>query len=396
MSTQAAPACQGLRVVDASRVLAGPYCGAILADLGADVIRVEHPTQMDEIRSWSPVVDGVAAPFIAVNHSKRGVAIDLSLADGQEAFRRLLATADVFIDNYRPGTLDRFGFGREALKAINPRLIHCSVRAFPVGANSENLPGYEASIQAFTGIMSFTGEEGGEPVRCGPSVVDMGTGMAATIAVLAALRQRDQTGLGGAVEPALLRTATNLMAFQVASYSLGGVIPERRGSGHPSLVPYGAFPTADGPILLAASNDRLWARLWRLIEPGDGAIAYPTLAERVIHRDAVNARVRDGFARWKRQPLMDALTEAGIPAAPVQTVDEYMADPSLERCGVLERLALSADSDVRIAGRLFGGDLTSSPRSAPPAIGQHTDEVLESLGYSADDLARLRKARAVR
>ena len=394
---KAAPACHGLRVIDASRVLAGPYCGAILADLGADVIRVEHPTQMDEIRSWSPVVDGVAAPFIAVNHSKRGVAIDLSLADGQEAFRRLLATADVFIDNYRPGTLERFGFGREALRAINPRLIHCSVRAFPAGASSENLPGYEASIQAFSGIMSFTGEEDGEPARCGPSVVDMGTGMAATIAVLAALRQRDQTGLGGAVEPALLRTATNLMGFQVASYSLGGVIPQRRGSGHPSLVPYGAFLTADGPVLLAASNDRLWARLWPLIDAsGDGAIAYPTLAERVLHRDAVNALVREGFGRWRRQPLLDALTDAGIPAAPVQTVDEYMADPSLERCGVLERLALSADSDVRIAGRLFGGELAASPRSAPPAIGEHTDEILASLGYNADDVARLKKSGAVR
>jgi crotonobetainyl-CoA:carnitine CoA-transferase CaiB-like acyl-CoA transferase len=212
------------------------------------------------------------------------------------------------------------------------------------------------------------------------------------------LRQRDQTGLGGYVEPALLRTATNLMAFQVASYSLGHVIPQRRGSGHPSLVPYGAFPTADGPVLLAASNDRLWARLWRLIDTsgGETAIAYPTLAERVTNRDAVNRLVRDGFARRPRQALLQALTEAGIPAAPVQTVDEYMSDPSLENCGVLERLALSADSDIRIAGRLFGGELSRAPRSAPPSIGQHTEEILETLGYDSGDLARLRKAGAVR
>lgn len=389
-------ACAGLRVVDASRVLAGPYCGSLLADLGADVIRVEHPIQMDEIRAWSPVVDGIAAPFVAVNHSKRGIAIDLAAAGGQDVFRRLLATADVLIDNYRPGTLERFGFGPDVLRQINRRLVHCSIRAFPRGTRDEHLPGYEASIQAYSGIMSITGEHDHEPARCGPSVVDIGTGMASTIAILAALRVREQTGMGTYVEPALLRTATNLMGFQVASHSLGGTVPQRRGSGHPSLVPYGTFPTQDGPILLAASNDRLWSRLWVVLSPDTpGAPPYPSLAERVVNREAVNALVRGKTITWTRKDLLDQLIGAGIPAAPVQTLPEYLADESLEPAGVIETLALSGSQDIQLPGPLFGGEVIGLERYAPPTIGQHTAALLAELGYSPADLARLQSEGAV-
>ncbi|GGC78003.1 CaiB/BaiF CoA transferase family protein [Chelatococcus reniformis] len=389
-------ACRGLRVIDTSRVLAGPFCGTILADLGADVIRVEHPVQMDEVRSWSPVVDGVAAAFIAVNHSKRGIAIDLAQKEGQEIFRRLLATADVLIDNYRPGTLERFGFGRGVIEALNPRLVHCAIRAFPTGTSAEALPGYEASIQAYSGIMAMTGEPDGEPVRCGPSVVDMSTGLVATIAILAALRERDVTGRGGRVEPALLRTATNLMGFQLASYAHGGVPPRRQGSGHASLVPYGTFHTADGPVLLAASNDRLWARLWDVLEPDAGAERpYPTLAERAAARAAVNQLVAAKVAGWSRDALLAALIAAGVPAAPVQTLPEYMADPTLEHAGVLERIALPRARDIQIAGRLFGADAPLRPRRPPPELGEHTMQILADLGYGADERERLERAGVV-
>jgi crotonobetainyl-CoA:carnitine CoA-transferase CaiB-like acyl-CoA transferase len=389
-------ACQGLRIIDTSRVLAGPYCGAILADLGADVIRVEHPTQMDEVRSWPPVVDGVAAAFVAVNHTKRGIAIDLSVAEGHEVFCRLLTTADVLVDNYRPGTLERFGLGRAVLRRINPRLIHCAIRAFPTGTLGENLPGYEASIQAYSGIMSITGEHDREPARCGPSVVDLGTGLASTIAILAALRERDQTGVGSYIEPALLRTATNLLGFQLASFSLGGVIPQRRGSGHASLVPYGTFQAADGPILLAASNDSLWSRLWNILDPTSGGKPpFPTLAERVAERETVNDLVRAKIEGWFRQDLLDTLIGAGIPAAPVQTLPEYMADPSLESAGVIERIQISPSREIHLAGRLFGGDTAKRQRRPPPTLGQHTAEVLASLGYLPTDYERLKAAGVV-
>lgn len=393
---KARPPLSGVRVVDTSRVLAGPFCGAILADLGAEVVRLEHPEQTDEVRGWAPVVDGTAAAFAAVNHSKRGIGVDLSHPGGARVFSRLLGTADVLIDNYRPGTLEKFGFGPSALRDISPRLIHCAIRAFPTGTRDEDLPGYEAAIQAYSGIMDLTGERGGDPVRCGPSVVDLGTGMASAIAVLAALRQRDRTGQGGRVEPALLRTATNLVNFQLAAYSLGGVLPRRFGSGHPSLVPYGTFHAADGPVLLAASNDRLWARMWRILSPADATTPWPSLAERVDNRDALNGMIAGKVCTWKRGDLLAALVAAGIPAAPVQTLPEYLADETLETAGVVERLPLHGGRDVLLAGRLFAGDLPGIARRRPPAIGEHTDEVLAQLGFDADELSRLRAAGAIR
>jgi formyl-CoA transferase/CoA:oxalate CoA-transferase len=392
---QIGPPLSGVRIIDASRVLAGPFCGAILADLGAEVIRMEHPEQMDEVRGWAPVVDGTAAAFAAVNHSKHGIGVDLSHPGGAEIFKRLLRTSDVLIDNYRPGTLAKFGFDWPVLHRINPRLIHCSIRAFPTGTRDENLPGYEAAIQAYSGIMSMTGERNGDPVRCGPSVVDLGTGMASAIAVLAALRQRERTGQGSYVEPALLRTATNLVNFQLAAYSLGGILPQRFGSGHPSLVPYGTFHTADGPVLLAASNDRLWLRMWRILFPGEET-RYATLAERVTNRDALNGLLAGKVCMWKRDDLLAKLFSAGIPAAPVQTLPEYLADETLETAGVVERVALRNDREILLAGSLFGGDLPKRRRYRPPAVGEHTDDVLSELGVAAGELSRLREAGAIR
>jgi len=381
----------GVRVIDASRVLAGPFCGSLLADLGADVIRVEHPTKHDEVRSWAPARNGVSAAFAAVNHSKRGVVVDLSRPEGLDVFRRLLATGDVLIENFRPGTLERLGLDRTALNDCNPRLIHCAIRAFPAGTAAEGLPGYEASLQAYSGIMSVTGENDGDPVRCGVSVVDLGTGMASTIAVLAALRERDRTGRGQYVEPALLRTATNFLNYQIAGYSLAHVLPQRFGSGHEALVPYKNFRCADGALLIAAGNDRLWARLCETLalrNEGD-ALPFPTLAARIANRERVNDLVGAAVAERKRQDVLDALIAAGIPSAPVNTVGEYAGDESLLQAGVLENVRMS-EQDVALAGALFGADFLPRARRAPPALGEHTDNVLQSLGFSAAEIAQLR------
>lgn len=387
----------GVRVVDLSRVLAGPFCSSILADLGAEVIRVEHPTMQDEVRSWLPMTNGVSAAFAAVNHSKRGVVIDLRKADGLAVFKRLLATADVLLENFRAGTLDRLGLGRDALAAVNPSLIHCSVRAFPAGTSGENLPGYEASLQAYSGVMSVTGEHDGEPVRCGVSVIDLGTGMASAIAILSALRERDRTGKGQYVEPALLRTATNLLNYQIAGYALANVLPQRYGSGHEALVPYRAFQCADGALMIAAGNDRLWARLCEVLALTDdrGAVPFSTLATRIANRDAVNARVGSAVAQRRRQDVLEQLTVAGIPCAPVNTIDQYVSDPTLLGAGVLENVEVTEGSEAALAGTLFAADFLPHARTAPPRVGEHSRDVLQSLGYSEADIRALADSGAI-
>lgn len=387
----------GIRVIDLSRVLAGPYCGSILADLGADVIRVEHPTQRDEVRSWAPAVDGVSAAFVAVNHSKRGMVIDLANAGGAGVFKKLVATADVLVENFRHGTLERFGLGPDTLAGINPRLVHCAIRAFPAGTAGEKLPGYEASMQARTGMMSLTGEHDGEPVRCGVSVVDLGTGLASVIAVLSALRERDRTGRGQRVEPALLRTATNFINYQIAGYSLGNVIPERYGSGHQILAPYGNFHCADGTVLIAAGNDRLWGKLCEVLTltGADGKQPYPLLALRIANRDAVNTLVSNAVATRKREDVLAVLMSAGIPCAPVNNIAEYMSDATLVTAHVLEKLALSEERSVTLAGPLFAADFLPDKRHAPPRLDEHTDDVLRSLGYADAEIKKLRESSAV-
>ena len=387
----------GIRVIDLSRVLAGPYCGSVLADLGADVIRVEHPTQRDEVRTWAPVVDGMSAAFAAVNHSKRGVVIDLANAEGAGVFKKLIASADVLVENFRPGTLERFGVGHDTLLGINPRLVHCAIRAFPADTAGEKLPGYEASMQARTGMMSLTGEHDGEPVRCGVSVVDLGTGLASVIAVLSALRERDRTGRGQLVEPALLRTAANFINYQIAGYSLANVIPERYGSGHQLLAPYGNFHCADGAVLIAAGNDRLWAKLCEALALYDSAgnMPYPMLALRIANRDAVNGLVGAAVSARKRQDVLDVLIAAGIPCAPVNNIAEFMSDATLERAHVLDTLRLQDDKSVTLAGPLFAADFLPTNRREPPRLDQHTDEVLRGLGYAETEIQKLRESRAV-
>jgi crotonobetainyl-CoA:carnitine CoA-transferase CaiB-like acyl-CoA transferase len=396
-SDQAAGPLRGIRVLDLSRVLAGPFCGSLLADLGADVVRVEHPTKLDEVRSWAPRVDGLSAPFAAVNYSKRGVVVDLSNPDGAGVFRKLVATADVLLENFRPGTLERLGLGRDVLGKLNPKLIYCGIRAFPTGTAGAELPGYEASMQARSGIMSVTGEHDGDPVRCGVSVVDLGTGMASVIAILAALRERDRTGNGQYVEPALMRTAANFLNYQIAGYTMAGVLPQRYGSGHEALVPYRNFKCADGAVLIAAGNDRLWARLCKVLALQDdaGAVPYPTLASRIAARDTVNGIVGKAVAQKTRQDLLDALDAEGIPCAPVNTIAGFVDDATLVPARVLDRVQVAEGKESDLAGPLFAADFLSATRFAPPRLGQHTDEVLVSLGYSRTEIELLRNKGAI-
>jgi crotonobetainyl-CoA:carnitine CoA-transferase CaiB-like acyl-CoA transferase len=295
------------------------------------------------------------------------------------------------------GTLERLGLGEEVLKTLYPRLIHCAVRAFPDGVADADLPGYEASIQAYTGIMHATGEHGREPVRCGPSMVDLSTGLSALISILVALRERDRLGTGQYVEPALLRTATQLLGPQVTGYFMAEVLPVRYGSGHERLVPYQNFQCSDGFLLIAAGNDRLWEKLCKVLAIADGAdgLPYPTLASRTRNREVVVTLVASRVAQRTRSELRQALGAAGIPCAPVNDIGEYLSQPGLREAGVLQ--PLSEDGQFTLPGMLFGSETVPAPqRTLPPATGEHTVEILAELGIGLPEIERLRAQGTIR
>lgn len=383
---------QGIRVIDASRVLAAPFAASMLADLGAEVIHLEHPTQLEELRTWQPVVNGVSASHFALNHSKLGVAVDIAHPEGQAILRRLLKTSDVFIENYRPGTLERFGLGRDRLEEVNPRLVHCSVRAFARGCAAETLPGYEASVQAYTGIMDITGEADGDPARCGPSVIDLGTGLSAVVAITSALIQRERTGRGSYVEPSLIRTAAHFMSYQISSYFMGGVRPQRRGSSHAALVPYRVFNCSDGPLFIAAGNDKLWPLLMQALGLADeaGNVPFPRLAERLAHRADVDRMVADAVGKLPREQLLATFRAKGIPAAPVNTLAEFVDDETLYSARVLEKMDVPEGGSTTLPGPLFGASFLRPQRRPAPHIGQHTSAVLSGIGFDDETLTRLR------
>src|SRR5206468_4041334 len=307
-------ALDGIRVIDLSRVIAGPWCGALLSDLGADVVKVEDTGSGDESRTWPPHKDGEAAAYLLFNRNKRGMALDLKAPVGVEVVTALVRDADVLIENFRTGTMESFGLGYDALAKINPRLIYCSVSAFGRTGPRKDSPGYEALMQAFSGIMSITGEPGGQPVRAGVSFLDLSTGMLCALGVSAAVLQREKTGLGQRVDGSLLETAVSLLAFHAEGYLLTGAIPKALGSGHPSLSPYRNFRCKDGQwIFIAAANDRFWGRLapaLGLTELG-GDPRFAKNVDRVKHRAELEAILERTIVGMEREPLLKTLEEAG-------------------------------------------------------------------------------------
>jgi crotonobetainyl-CoA:carnitine CoA-transferase CaiB-like acyl-CoA transferase len=389
----------GVRVLDLSRVLAGPFCGALLGDLGADVVKVEDPQAGDESRTWPPHKDGEAAGYLVNNRNKRGIVVDLKTPEGVEVVRRLARRADVVIENFRTGTMEEFGLGYDRLDAENPRLIYCSVSAFGrTGPRAEGA-GYEALMQAFSGIMSITGEPGGPPVRCGVSFLDLTTGILCAFGVVNALLHREKTGLGQRVDGSLLETAIGLMNFQVEGYLLAGIVPKALGSAHPALSPYRNFRCRDGQwVFIAGANDRLWRRLVT-------ALGLPAMAddprfainvERVKHRQELESALEAAIARHDRDALLPLLDEAGVPAAPVNTVDQVLNDPQTATRSVIRTMRHPKLGEIPVVGMpLSFSRLTPDVRRHAPGRGEHTDEVLAEAGYAAAEIADLRAKKAV-
>jgi crotonobetainyl-CoA:carnitine CoA-transferase CaiB-like acyl-CoA transferase len=390
----------GIRIIDLSRVLAGPFCCALLGDMGADVIKVEDTASGDESRTWPPHQDGESAGFIVNNRNKRGIAIDLKTAPGVELVTRLLRGADVVVENFRTGTMEQFGLGYKTLATLNPRLVYCSISAFGRQGPRAHEAGYEALMQAFSGIMSITGEPDGAPVRCGVSFLDLSTGILCAFGVVNALLLRERTGRGSRVDGSLLETAVGLLNFQAEGNLLVGSVPRALGSAHPSLSPYRNFRCRDGQwIFIAGANDRLFRRLANAL--GLTAMTddprFATNVERVKHRTELETTLADAIARHDRAPLVDMLHKHDVPATPVNTVPQVLQDAQTEALGIVQRLDHPRLGDIPIVSMplTFSGERPPVRRAAP-ARGEHTDAVLEECGYSAAEVAALREQKVIR
>ncbi|UZX15857.1 CoA transferase [Thermus sp. PS18] len=388
----------GIKVLDLSRVLAGPLCTMILADLGAEVIKVEPPWG-DETRGWGPpFVKGESAYFLSVNRGKKSLALDLKTLEGQEVVRRLAQRADVLVENFKTGDLRRYGLDYESLKELNPRLVYLSITGFGHTGPRAQEPGYDAALQGYTGIMSVTGEPEGPPMKVGVAWIDVMTGMMGAVAVLSALYEREKGGLGQHIDLSLFDVGLFALANLGESYLLTGKPPKRLGNAHAQIVPYGAFPAADGWLVLAVGNDEQFARLCQVLDLPDLLARFPTNAERVEARKEVVEAISQVLKTQPRAHWLERFREKGIPAAPVNDLAEAFQDPQAQARGAIWTLPHPLlEALPTLANPLrFLSRTPASPSLPPPLLGEHTEAVLREAGYTPEEVARLVEKGVVR
>lgn len=389
-----------IRVLDLSRVLAGPHCTMLLGDLGAEVIKIERPGKGDDTRQWGPpFVAGESAYYLSCNRNKKSVTLNLKSEKAQQLAAALAAGSDVLVENLLPGTLDGFGLGYEALEARNPRLIYCSITGFGQDGPYRDRPGYDLLVQAMGGVMSLTGEPEGEPMKVGVAISDITAGLHAAIAILAALAARERTGVGERIDVSLLDCTVSWLANVASAYLVTGDRPERCGNAHASIVPYQSFQAADGRLVIAVGNDEQWRRFCGALERPDLADdeRFRTNPLRVKHREALIARLEQLLRTRPAADWLERLERAEVPAAPINTVDRVFADPQVLARRMLVETLHPAAGKLRMTGSpLKLASLSEPPRAAPPLLGQHTDEVLKShLGLDTAEIEALRRAGAI-
>ena len=378
----------GIRVLDLSRVLAGPWSTQILADLGADVVKVEAPGRGDDTRAWGPPFlkgadgqdeIGTSAYYLAANRNKRSIAVDFASSEGAALLRQLATKADIVIENFKVGGLKKYGLDWESLRAVKPNLVYCSVTGFGQTGPYASRGGYDFVAQGMGGFMAITGEEGGQPLRAGVAMADVTTGLYATISILAALRHAERTGEGQQIDISLLDTQIACLANQAMNWLVGGVDPGRLGNRHPTVVPYKTFDVADGTIIIAIGNDgqfRAFCALMGVPQLGQDE-RFVTASARLINRDAIEAEVQRLVANEPGLPLIDRLAAAGVPAGPVNKVSEVFADPFITARNVVHDF-VRADG-AHIPSVAFPGKLSATPatmRRPPPRVGEDEQSIL--------------------
>ena len=393
MGAMAATPLTGVTVLDVTTSIAGPYCAQILSALGADVIKVERPDTGDDGRAWGPPFwNGEGTMFLSANAGKRSLALSLRDPRGRDTLLRLVDGADVFLQSLRPGLAEELGLGAGALRERNPRLVYCSIGAYGHVGPLSHEPGYDALMQAAGGLISMTGEPGQPGVRVGSSLIDQGTGTWAALGVLAALLERDRTGVGSEVDVSLYETALGYIGYHLAGYLADGTVPHGQGTRFPMVAPYQVFTTKDGELMIAGGNDRLFAAICRVVglpllidDP-----RFRTNPDRVRNRDELCVILEERLAEHDSADWHDRLTEAGVPAAPVADVADVAHAPQTDALGMLQPLPHRSIPNLKLTAlpMSFDGDRVLH-RSAPPAIGQHSEEILLEAGFNNDEVAAL-------
>jgi CoA:oxalate CoA-transferase len=370
----------GIRVLDLTRVLAGPYCTMILADLGAEVVKIERPGIGDDSRQFGPFLpSGMSAYFASINRGKKSVALDLHDARDVETLRRLASRADVLAENFRPGTLDALGLSSDALRKLNPALIYASLSGFGRTGDAAGRPAYDIIVQAMSGLMSITGEEAGPPVRVGTSISDILTGLFAAIGILAALHRRGKTQTGADLDLAMLDSTVAALENAISRFEVTGEVPRPIGTRHPSIAPFQAFATADVPIVVAAGNEALWKKLCDVLDCPELA-GDPLLVDNATRAQNLDHLERELTRRFRARAAahwLARLAEAGIPSGPIRSIADVAADPQLAARGLLHRMYPGNECSFLTAGSPLRIDGTALPLSdRAPGLGEHTHDVL--------------------
>ncbi|HHW43513.1 CoA transferase [Desulfofundulus thermobenzoicus] len=383
----------GIKVLDISRVLTGPFCTMMLGDLGAEVIKVEMPGAGDETRSWGPpFVNGESAYFLSINRNKKSITVNLKSPRGREIIYKLAQRADVMVENFLPGTVKRLGVDYEQIKKINPRIIYCSISGYGQDGPYCFHPAYDLLMQGEGGLMSITGEEDGEPVRIGVALVDIGAGMYAVIGILSALMARRESGLGQYIDVSLLETEVSWLTYMASNYFASGRDPIRMGSAHPSIVPYRAFKARDKYFILAVGNDAIWKRFCAALnlDFADDP-RFVTNEMRVKHRQELERILAGIFIEKEASHWVNLLHEHKVPCGMINAISEVVSHPQVVHRGMVVEMEHEKAGRIKVLGSpLHFSGMSVEYRQAPPLTGQHTEEILLGLGYTGEEIEELR------